>query len=180
MNILTQIIGIAAMIIAIISFQQKTQKRIVFLQFCSGGLFCLHFFLLDAKVGCMLNLIGVIRAVIFAQCEKHRWARSKIWILVFSVLSLMTYFASFIFFDKEFNVLNSLTELLPVIGMIATTLAYRERNAARVRRLAIISSPAWLCYNILCGSIGGAVTEGISILSILTAMYRLDRKKKQS
>ena len=41
-NPLAQIIGIIAMIVAICSFQQRTQKRIVLFQFISSILFSTH------------------------------------------------------------------------------------------------------------------------------------------
>ena len=69
-------------------------------------------------------------------------------------------------------------EMLPVIATAVTSVAYRMPGGAQVRVLSLFSSPLWLIYNACNGSIGGVISDSLSILSIFAGMYKHDRKKK--
>ena len=166
------------MTIAILSFQQKTQKRILLMQFCSSTLFTLHYGLIGAAMGCILNGIGIVRAAIFAQRNTKKWAASPVWIPVFIALFVGTYALNFTVLGKEATVRNLLLEVLPVIGMTATTISFRMEKAGQVRLFSLISSPMWLIYNVCSGSLGGSITEIFSLCSIFIGILRLDRKRK--
>lgn len=180
MEIFIQAISIVAMAVAILSFQQRSQKKIVLFQLCSGTLFCIHFFLLHATAGWMLNLVHVLRSVVFSQCDKHAWARHKAWIVVFILASVAVCVPSFFSPETVSSPVRFMAEFFPIVGMVATTVAYREKNASRVRFFALISSPLWLNYNILHFSVGGILTEVFSLVSISLAMLRLDRAAAKS
>jgi hypothetical protein len=51
-------------------------------------------------------------------------------------------------------------------------------GGAQVRVLSLFSSPLWLIYNACNGSIGGFISDSLSIISIFVGMYKHDRKKK--
>ncbi len=174
---LPQIIGYVATVICILSFQARTQRGIVIMQTFSALLFSIHFFLIGAFSGALLNFVCTIRAIIFTFRHK-KWAGSVVWVYVFSVLSLICYLISVCILTKDPTTKTYFIEFLPVLGNIATTIATRLENAKLVRRYAFIASPLWLIYNAVKGSIGGVITETFNIVSILVAMIRLDFKKK--
>ena len=177
-NIIAQILGILAMTVAFISFQQKTQKYIVTLQFVSASLWTVHFFLLGAYTGCLLNLIAMLRDIVFSQRDKHKWATHIGWFIATVSLCFGVYILTFTVFGKEPSAINFIIELLPVIGMAATTTANRQKEARHVRLFSLMSCPLWLIYDFVNHSIGGTITEVFSIISIVLAMLRLDRKKQ--
>lgn len=174
---LPQIIGYIATVICIFSFQSKTQKGIVVMQTFSCSLFAIHFYLIGAYSGALLNCICAVRAIIFTFRHK-KWAGSVIWVYVFSILSFACYFITVFLLTPERTIKTYFIELLPVLGNVATTIATRLENAKLVRKYAFIASPLWLIYNGIMGSIGGVITEAFNILSIITAMIRLDFKRK--
>ena len=175
--VVTQIIGIVAAFFSVMSFQQKTQKKIVAMQLIASSFWTLHFFRLGAYTGCFLNLIAATRDVVFHRREK-KWAASPIWIYVVGIASAGVCLLSFTLFDVEFSFERLVIELLPVLGMIASTIAMRLKEASKVRLFSFISSPLWLIYNIINASLGGIVTESISIISIIIGILRLDIKRK--
>ena len=59
--IVSQCIGFLAAAILLLSFQQKTHKRIVIMQACSGFLFAVQYFMLGAYEGMVGNLVGMTR-----------------------------------------------------------------------------------------------------------------------
>lgn len=176
-SIIGQIIGIVAMIMAFISFQCKTQKTIMYFQICAGLLFSIHFGLIGALSGMVLNGIAVPRAIIFSQRSKYKWAKSNFWVVFFIVICCATYILPFTIYGTEPSLKNLLLEILPVIGMIATTVSFSMKKASSVRVFSLISSPAWLVYNLFHQSLGGVITECIVMISIFIGMIRLDRNK---
>lgn len=178
-DIIAQIISIIAMAIALLSFQQKTQKRIVLMQFCSSSLFVIHFFMIGAITGCLLNAIGIVRAFIYSK-KGQKWADHILWPVLFVVAFFGVYALNFTVLGLEPTLGNLLLELLPTLGMVATTVSFRMEKASRVRIFSLISAPLWLTYNAFNLSIGGILTEVFSLISILIGILRLDIRRKKS
>lgn len=172
-----QAVSLFAMAFNIASYQQTTRERAICFQLCGGLLFSVSFFLLDAIVGSLLNLIAVIRAVVFLNREKLR-ADHPLWLAGFTVVYLLSYWLTFSVFGKETTMRNFLVEFLPVIGMVATTVSFRFSDAKAIRRFGLISSPCWLVYNIVNFSLGAIVCETLSLGSIVIGMLRLDRGER--
>ena len=176
LELFAQAVGIFAMVFNILSYQQKTQKRVIAFQLMGGALFSVNFFLLGAMVGGILNVVAAIRAVAFLQKEKlhtDHWA----WLLGFTAVYFLSYLLTFTVFGKPATPGNLILEILPVIGMIATTVSFRFTDARTIRRFGLISSPCWLVYNIANFSLGAICCEVLSLCSIFIGMARLDRRK---
>lgn len=186
MVIVAQIIGIFAMAFAILSFQQRTPKKILLMQFCASVLFTAHYFLKGAFAGAIMNIIAFIRAIVFSNQEKCEWAKSKSCAYLFCFLFVLVYPFEFLvlktYNDSLASYIIKLTpffvESLPVIGSVFMTFSFRLKDASKVRLFYLLGSPLWLIYNIVVGSIGGTLTESFDIVSIIIAYFRLDRNKK--
>lgn len=176
-NPVAQIVGIIAMCLAVISFQQRTQKRIMIFQTACDTLFIVHYFLLGAFMGGVLNSINIVRGVVFAQRNQKKWARNPIFIYIFSAGYILSYILLFTVFNKEPTLPNLLLEALPLVGSIIMTFGFQMKEAKKVRLMYAIGSPMWLCYNLFTNSIGGTITETFNLISILIGYLRLDRKK---
>lgn len=179
MEIIAQIIGIFAMGFNVLSYQGKTQKHIMYMQLAASVLFIIHFMLLGAWTGGILNCIGLIRAIVFSQRD-HKWASGKHWIALFIGASILFYIINITVFMPGKEFLFYLIEVLPVLAMGASTLAFYMTDAGKVRAFSLMSSPLWLIYNIVNRSIGGALTETFAIISIFIGMLRHDRKKGEN
>ncbi len=169
MNIIAQGLGVVGLICAVISFQQRSHRSIVLLQIMSCGAFCAHFAMLGAYTGAALNLIGVFRAVVFVNKGK-KWADSRAWLFLFCGMSVAVGTFSW----------NGFISILPILGMICTTVAFWVKTPKYVRLIALPSSPLWLVYNLVNKSYAGVVTETINMASIIIAMIRLDYKKNDN
>lgn len=178
-EIVAQIIGIFAMAFNILSYQQKKQRTVIVFQLFGTALFTVNFFMIEAYMGALLNFIGVIRALVFMHKEKLK-ADNVFWLIGFLVTYAVAYVLTFTVFGKPFTMDNAFLELLPIIGMTATTLAYRSKDAKTTRKLSLINSPSWLIYNIACFSIGAICCEVLSLVSIVVGMLRLDKKEKEA
>ena len=68
--VIAQIIGILGMVMNIVSYQAKSKRNIILIQFFGCLLFTINMFMLKAYTGALMNLIGVIRAYTYANKDK--------------------------------------------------------------------------------------------------------------
>ncbi len=160
---IAQGLGVIALIIAILSFQQNEQKRIVTFQMISSVFFCVHFCMLGATLGGILNGIGIFRAAIFRNRDKA-WASHIGWFFLFCGLFIAAGLVSW----------AGSISLLPILSMILTTVAFWVKNPRIVRAVSAPASPLWFIYNLAYASYPGMITETFVFTSILVAFFRYD------
>jgi hypothetical protein len=175
-KLIGQSLGILAMAFNILSYQSKKARGVIFMQLFGASLFAASFLMLEQYVGGILNIIAAIRAILFYFKKQTKIDRAG-WIPVFIASYLAVYAATFLWLGQEPTVRNFIIEILPVLGMTATTIAYRFEDAGKVRQLGLISSATWLIYNANAHAIGAIICEVLSLGSIFIGMLRLDRKK---
>lgn len=177
-QVVAQILGIAAMLFNIVSYQGKNQRTVIALQFFGGVLFGLNYLLLGAAVGALLNFIGVVRATVFLLRDKLKTDQLP-WTLGFTAVYLAVYVLNFTVFGKEPTAYHLIIELLPVVGMMSLHIGFLLKKASAIRKCGLVSSPAWLTYNIVVGSWGGILCEMFTLISIFVGMLRHDKKDTQ-
>ena len=160
------LVGVVALVVALASFQQNVPKRMVICQLISNTLFVIHFFMLGAVVGAAINLMSAARSLIYAQTDK-KWAMHPVWTFVFVLISVLI--AIFLW--------EGYVSLLPVVASVFYTISFRIKTSKLVRLVSLPSSPCWIIYNAIKGSIPGIITEAYVIISIAVGMLRHDRKK---
>ncbi len=168
-DLLAQLIGLFGLVCAMLSYQMKTQKKIVLVQIIGCSFFTVHFFMLGAMTGAMLNFIAAIRAFVFANKDK-KWGKSNWWIVFFSVVCIIA-----VGFTWEGHL-----SLLPMLGMVLTTISWGIENASLVRIISLPSSPLWIVYNVAGASYAGVLTEVLVMISIISAIIRLDINRGQA
>ena len=176
-EIIAQVIGIFAMVANCLSYQQKKDTTLLAFQLVGSTLFGINYFLLGALSGAMLNVVAVVRALIFIKKDKFN-ARHPAWLITFILLYITSFVLVFTVFDKEPTLPNLIVELLPVLAMIIATVSYRYADAKMIRRFGICASPLWLTYNIVNVAIGAIICETLNIFSIIIGMLRHDVKRR--
>lgn len=164
-DFIVQAIGGVGLAMIVSSFQMKSRKNILLLQMLGGLSFALHFALLGALTGAILNTIGVIRAVLFRYYDNHN---RPIWppIVIAMALVIATIFTW-----------EGWLSLLPMAAMLAITYGFWQHNEQSMRRSASIAAPLWLLYNTAHFSIPGVITEIINICSILISLWRFRKRE---
>lgn len=179
MILTAQIIGIFAMAAIILSFQFKNKRAVLACQLIGSALFAVNMYMLGAFVGAILNTVGIVRALVYMQKEKI-----KIPIAIINSLFLISFVAAYVLvftvFDKSPTLFNLAIEFLPIIGMSAVTIGFSKTDSKSIRIFALINSPCWLIYNCFNFTIGGILCEVISLVSIISAMIRIDSKKRKA
>lgn len=176
METIAQWISIAGLICIVASYQQKKRSALILWQTAGSTLFGIHYLLLGAYTGFLLNSITVFRGIVFYKQKPGK--AGKIWVGVFIGLCILAYILTFVLFDTEPTAVNLILELLPAIGMCVFTVSFNMTNAGRIRALGSLNSAGWLSYNIAHLSIGGIICETTCLVSIIVGVLRHDVKKK--
>lgn len=164
--LIVQIIGFAAIAFEVGSYQPKHRKRILGFQLIGNLLWVVHFLLLSAPTGAVLNAVGAVRAYTFNRFGSHE-GRSQ-WLLAIIVATI---------FAVSLLTWQGPISLLPMTGMSLATIGMWQRDEQRIRKIIFFSWPLWLIYNILVGSYAGVVNELLIAVSILIGLWRHRRPK---
>ncbi len=176
--ILAQIISILGMALNCFSFQQKRKSVLILMQAFGSILFSVHYFLLGAPLGFLMNIAGAVRGLVFALT--HPGKRGNLLrIGLFLVLFLAAYPLAFTWLKAEPTARNLIVETLPVLAMCLATVSFGLSSAKGVRRVMLFVPPLWLTYNALNRSIGGVISESIGLCSIVLGIIRYDLGKKK-
>lgn len=167
MKIVIQIIGIAAMLGSVYSFQLNKHKHIMIAQIIATALFGVQYYLLGAFTGVALDAVGVVRNIVFYNKDK-KWASGNIWTAVFALMMIAVGAVTY----------QNYVSLLMITAMVLNTISFSFTKPKLVRRTILIASPFLLVYNILTGSIGGIINEIFTEISSVVGMLRHDIKKK--
>ena len=166
--IISQCIGFAAAAILLLSFQQRTHKRIVAMQACSGLLFAIQYLMLGAYEGMAGNIIGMTRSFVFLFRGKSKFVDSIACPIVFAILAAISGIITY----------TSPASLLPMSAMMISSFVMWNPKTQQLRALTMPTSLMWLIYNLICSSYSGTVTEIFNQISIIIGLIRF-RKNKQ-
>lgn len=130
------------------------------MQYTGNALWVIHYFLLGTFTGLIMNALNVVRGLIYA--SDKRWARSIVWVFVFSAASIAF---GVITYEAWYSV-------LPVVGTVTATIALRISDENTLRKVYVFSVPPWVAYNVIVHSVPGAISSIFTLISIVVALIR--------
>ena len=133
-------------------------------------LFVVHYSLLNAWTGALMNLIEAGIVFVAFKKETTSWAQKKFWpyifILFFIIAGLFT--------------AKTLVDFFPVIAQTFGTIAVWQKNPRAIRFIMLLPRPLWFIYNFIVGSYAGMAAEIFILLSVLTGIVRFDILRKST
>ena len=158
-DIITQAVGIVAAAVMILSYQFKGNRGLYVCHSIGGLLFSVNFLMLGAYTAAIFNFINLFRGGLLAsgKCKSYWWA--GLLMAAYTAVTVFTY-------DSWLSVLILAAQLVGTLAMWT-----RKGKWIRLGQLAVVS-PIWLINNIFCFSLGGIITETISILSVIVSLIR--------
>lgn len=158
-----QWLGVVAIILSFVGYQNKASKRIFLFQILTSFLWSVSLFLVGAYTGMVLNVLGLVRSM-FLYRNDTRWGRSRVSMWAMTVLMV----AGGVFSWQGWF------SILPTIAMAAGTplLWTRRDKTVRAAQLGFIS-PLWLVHNYFAGSVAGVITELLNMISVVITMIRV-------
>jgi hypothetical protein len=166
MDIIPQVIGLLAVAIFLLSYQQKKRKNIILLNTVSRCLYILQYILLGAFSGAVLDILGAISSAIAGRkhtkfIKKHTKAT-----VIFINACIVVAGGIIALLNKSWLDLFSLT------GVLLHTSAFWLSNEKIIRRVSLLGSPFWLVYNFGSCAYGSAIGDVLTMCSIVIAMIR--------
>lgn len=169
-EIIAQIIGLMALGANIVCYQLNSKKNILIVQIIASVLFTVNLLLKGAFSGVLLNVHAIIRLLVYAQKEKHAWARSKWWVVFFCATAALCVLVTY----------QSPVDILALIGTFATVISFSLSDPALVRLVTLPSPPCWFVYHLSARNIGGVLNEIFVLSSIIVGAVRYDIPARKS
>jgi hypothetical protein len=164
-EIVAMIIGLVAVTVFLLSFQQKTRGKIIAFNATSRVLYIVQYILLGAFSGAVLDVLGIVASLLAGVRDNPKLKRyMKLLIplmyIAFIVAGVFTY--------------KSPLDLFALFAVMLHTGAFFLTDERKIRMLSLAGSPLWLVYNLTSLAIGSAIGDALSICSIGIAIYRYD------
>lgn len=163
--IIGQALGIIATILTFISYQTNTKKKLLVIQTVATLCTCISFLLLGATTGFALNIVCIMRNVVF-YFQKSKTKFNYISAVVFAIVMVFLGALSW----------QGPISLLMILALGANTIFISLGDPQLLRKSILVTSTMVIIYNIYVFSIGGIANEGISIVSSIIGIIRYKKK----
>jgi hypothetical protein len=170
MFVIAQILGIFSTVAAILCVQARSAGGVLLGQILANGFSGLSYGLLGSLSGAWVCILASVHSVLISCVRKFDAARSKKWILGISVVFAIAYVAgSAVTYTRWPDAISCICALLFVL-----TIA--QEDASKMRNVMLISMSLWVFFDISVGAYTNIITHASTIVSIITAKIRLDKK----
>lgn len=161
------IVGLAAVFFFLLSYQFPKRRAIIVCNVISRVLYILQYLLLFAFEGAAMDISAIPSSVLAARkhtpfVQKHKAA------VLFGVNAFVIVIG--LLFWRDW------LSWVPVVGALLETNALWMTKEKHIRWFSLAALPFWLFYNLRCGAYGAALGNVLVVGSILSAMFRYDRK----
>lgn len=151
---LSQLFGIEALLLLLISYRKKNTNQILIFQTISALCYMIQYFLLGAFSGLLICSIEFIRDILYYKTNKDNF----IYLLTIPFYILIGVFT----FKNVFN-------LLPILASIIDGYAL-TKNKKIIVISSIVSYLIWLIYDFIYNSYSGMLTSIIVIISNISIL----------
>ncbi len=157
-----QAVGFVAVAFFILSYQMRSNRLLFMFQLIGCLIFSFQFFMMGAYTGALGLLVNILRNTLLLRIDRWPWVRSRITLsAIIGLLILITCLTW-----------SGWISLLPFFSVAVTSIGYWTNNAQEIRFSQLIGSPCTLLYDVLIRSWGGALSEGIALVSIIISIKR--------
>ncbi len=172
MLIASQLIGLGAVGLYLLSYQLKKRRQIVWVTCISNALYVLQYVLLGAFSGAVMDSLSTVGSF-FA--GKKNSPKFRPYTKLIAAANLIVITAAGLIIAA---VRKDLLELLPIAGALFQTGGLWCEKEQTIRRFGLCSAPFWLIYNFLSQAYGACVGSVLAIASIIISMIRYREKDK--
>lgn len=165
-QIIASLVGALGIGANVLIYQQKTGKNLLIYKLISDILWATHYLILGGFSAFAIACIGIVRESIFLN-QKHKWAQSRIWLLVFVLLSLVSAALTW----------KTLMNVLPAIASVLSVFGFWRNNPTLSKILAFPISLCMLTYDLYIMSYMGIANETFTLLSATISVIILLKTK---
>ena len=163
-EIIGQVLGVIATLITFLSYQTNTKRSLIITQTAATTFNCISYLLLGATSGFVLNIVCIVRNVIY-YFQKTR-SRANL-VCAFALAAII-------------GALGALSwqgpiSLLIIIALAVNTVFLSFGNPQLLRSSILFTSTAILIYNVYVFTVGGIANEAVAIISSVVGIIRFKK-----
>jgi len=168
------IFALAGVLLNALAYQQKTKRGILMTVVAAMSAVSIYYFLKGTVAGGIMNLLSIVRSLVFDRKDAGvKWLSSK-WIL----FGFVAFFVGAGIYSGISNK-EGAWAFLSVSGMIFATVAMWVKKPFTVRLLSLPGMVSWLIYNAHNHLWILNVSDIICIISIIVGILRYDILKRK-
>ena len=159
--LVAQILGVIAVIFTFLSYQGKTQRKLIIVQSIATVVFSVHYLMLGAIAGAVLNLVCIGRNFIYCNRQIKLFASKYVpygLALLIGALGALSW--------------QGIPTLLLIVALMINTVIMSMDDAQLLRKSILLTSSMILAYDIIIISVGGSINESIAIISSVIGIIR--------
>lgn len=161
-----QVFGLIPMLLSFWVYIFNDRKKVIAMKAATDLLWALHYFLIGASSGCVINLINTGRDIVFYQKGK-KWASYPAIPVFFCAVSAAGTLLSW----------EGARSLLPLLGTTLAIIGFWCSEPDKMRRFSLPGITLWLIYSVVSGAVSAVVCNVFSILSMAVAEYNYRRRR---
>jgi len=161
MKIIGHILGLIAIGLFFLSYQVFDKKKLLIVQTLATAMLCLQYIFIGAYSGFGLNVVCIIRNILFYHRDKK--PLSGMWLPI--ALALIMAAVSLFSWDGYHS-------LLIIVGLMINTVCMGVLDSQRLRKSILITCPMILAYDAFAASYSGMISETMSIISAVIGIIR--------
>ena len=161
MKIAGEIIGIFAIIINFLIYQQKDRKNVLKVKLLSDVSWAMHYGLLTAFSGMAVCSVAIARETTFLLTEDKKDKR-KYFLIAFAIISV----------TASTLTMKDVYGLLPALASLIAVFSFWQQNPNVTKFLAIPISISMIIYDVMRFSIAGIINEIFTLISIIIFFSR--------
>ncbi len=166
-QIIGQIFGWLAALLAFLSYQCKEHKKLVWMQVFASLSICISYMLLGAWSGMLLNVICFLRNFIIIRRNTKLFSYSFWPYLITGVMGVVGALSW-----------QGPMSLLVICALMVNNLYMFRSNAQSLRKSILVTSTMIAVYNVYYTVWGGVANELIAIVSSIIGIYRYRKTKE--
>lgn len=174
MLIISQVIGVAAVALYLISYQLKKRRDIVWVTCISNALYVLQYILLGAFSGAIMDFMSTVSSFFAAKKNDYPFKKFARALAALNMIAIAAVGLASAYAQRD------PIELIPIAGALLQTGGLWCNNEQTIRKFGLCSAPFWLVYNYISQAYGAALGSVTAIVSIVVAMVRYRKKDKDN
>lgn len=161
---LGQICGLVALAFCIAGFANKNDDRLLVLLISANVAFALMFAFFESWTASALTVLVIVRITLARKYQRN-------WPIMLAMLAVNLVVAWFTW--------KSPTDVFPLAAAVFGTVAMFMLRGIPLRIVLGLAALCWMLNNIVIGSVGGTLAEGMVLVTNLITIIRLYRLQKK-
>ena len=163
------IFGIIGILVKICEYQIKKRNTRIFIFAIACACWGFYFLFRGDVVSACANVLGLVQSLVFMQREKHKWAKSYLWLYFFLSLQIANCIINFAAWH----------DIFPMFANILGAFAYFVINEKQYRLLSLFNCLFWLSNSVSKVAILAFVCDFTSVVSAIIGIIRFIARTKR-